>query len=134
MVEVLRYTAVDDCGNVVDHALVEGQLIGGMTQGAGQVFGERAIYDRQTGQLLSGSFMDYPMPRAGWLGDLTILDNGVPSPTNPLGIKGVGESGTTGSIPALANAVMNALAELGVKHIDLPLTPARVWAAITATK
>lgn len=133
-INVLRYSAVDDCGNVVDHTLVEGQLMGGITQGAGQVFGEQAIYDRASGQLMSGSFMDYPMPRAGWLRDLTILDNGVPSPTNPLGIKGVGESGTTGSLSALANAALDALREVGVKHIDMPLTPGRVWAAIQAAK
>lgn len=132
VIRTLRYTAVDDCGNVIDHTLVEGQLMGGITQGAGQVFGERAIYDAATGQLLSGSFMDYPMPRAGWLQGLTILDNGVPSPTNPLGIKGVGESGTTGSLPALVNAAMNALREVGVTHVDMPLTPAKVWSAIHA--
>ena len=126
--------AVDDCGNVVDHTLVEAQLMGGITQGAGQVFGEKALYDRATGQLLSGSFMDYPMPRAGWLGELTILDNGVPSPTNPLGIKGVGESGTTGAMPTIVNATLDALAPLGVKHLDMPLTPARVWEAIQAAR
>ena len=83
---------------------------------------------------MSGTFMDYPMPRAGWLGDLTIEDNGVASPTNPLGVKGVGESGTTGSIACLTNAVMNALSSLGVRRLDMPFTPARVWAAIDAAK
>lgn len=134
VVDVLRYTAVDDCGNVIDHTIVEGQLMGGITQGAGQVFGEHGIYDRETGQLLTGSFMDYVMPRAGWLRELHIEDNGVPSPTNPIGVKGVGESGTTGSLPALTNATLNALRQVGVKGIDMPLTPARVWQAIQAAR
>jgi aerobic carbon-monoxide dehydrogenase large subunit len=134
MIEVVSYTAMDDCGNVVDHTIVEGQLMGGIAQGAGQALGEHGIYDRETGQLLTGSFMDYFMLRAGWLKDLRIGDNGVPSPTNPIGVKGVGESGTTGSIPAIANAVMSALRQVGVQGIDMPLTPARVWGAMQSAK
>jgi len=136
VVEIVGYTAVDDCGNVIDHTIVEGQLIGGITQGAGQVFGEHGIYDRETGQLLTGSFMDYVMPRAGWMSPdvLKVGDNGVPSPTNPIGVKGVGESGNTGSLPSLVNATLNALRQAGVTAIDMPLTPARVWGAIQAAK
>jgi carbon-monoxide dehydrogenase large subunit len=127
---IARYTAVDDLGHVINHALVEGQVHGGVIQGAGQVFGEHAIYDPDTAQLLTGSFMDYPMPRAGVVRDMGVFDHPVPTPTNALGAKGVGESGCTGALPALANATMNALRPLGIKHLDMPYTPARLWAAI----
>jgi carbon-monoxide dehydrogenase large subunit len=129
-----RYTAVDDLGHVVNPALVEGQVHGGVVQGAGQVFGEHAVYDADTAQLLTGSFMDYVMPRAGWLRDMEVHDHPVPTPTNALGAKGVGESGCSGSLPALVNAAMDALRPLGINHLDMPLTPARVWAAISATR
>ena len=125
-----RYTAVDDLGNVINHALVEGQVHGGVVQGAGQVFGEHAVYDPDTAQLLTGSFMDYPMPRAGGLRDMHVDDHPVPTRTNALGAKGVGESGATGALPALANATIDALRTLGIRHLDMPFTPARVWAAI----
>src|SRR5688572_6118988 len=127
---IARYTAVDDLGHVINHALVEGQVHGGVIQGAGQVFGEHAIYDPDTAQLLTGSFMDYPMPRAGVLRDMGVFDHPVPTPTNALGAKGVGESGCTGALPALANATMDALRPLGIKHLDMPYTPSRLWAAI----
>ncbi|MFN0299349.1 MAG: xanthine dehydrogenase family protein molybdopterin-binding subunit [Burkholderiales bacterium] len=132
VIDLVRYSAVDDCGKVIDHTLLEGQLIGGMAQGIGQAMGEHGIYDRETGQLLAGSYMDYCMPRAGWLADLRVGDNGVPSPNNPLGVKGAGESGTTGSIAAYYNASLDALRGAGVKTIDMPLTPAKVWQAIRA--
>ena len=125
-----RYTAVDDLGNVINHALVEGQVHGGVVQGAGQAFGEHAIYDPATGQLLTGSFLDYVMPRAGWMRDVGVYDHSVPTPTNALGAKGVGEAGCTGSLPALVNAAMDALRPLGIRHLDMPLTPARLWTAI----
>jgi carbon-monoxide dehydrogenase large subunit len=128
--EVVRYTAVDDLGNVINPVLVEGQVQGGVMQGAGQVFGEHARYDEATGQLLSGSFMDYVMPRAGWIADMIVHDHPVPTPTNALGAKGVGESGCSGSLPALTNAVMDALRPLGITQLDMPLTPAKVWTAI----
>jgi len=131
---IARYTAVDDLGNVINHAIVEGQVHGGVVQGAGQVFGEHAVYDASTAQLLSGSFMDYPMPRAGWLRDMQVHDHPVPTPTNALGAKGVGESGCTGALPALVNATMDALRPLGIRHLDMPLTPARLWAAIHAAR
>jgi carbon-monoxide dehydrogenase large subunit len=127
---IVRYTAADDFGNVVNHTVVEGQLHGGLAQGAGQVFGEHAHYDRDTGQLLTGTFMDYPMPRADLFGDIRIIDHPVPSPSNALGAKGAGEAGTTGSIPALMSALLDALRPLGVTHLDMPATPERLWRAI----
>jgi len=125
-----RYTAVDDLGNVVNHTLVEGQVQGGVVQGAGQAFGEHAVYDAATAQLLTGSFMDYVMPRAGWMPDIGVYDHPVPTPMNALGAKGVGEAGCTGSLPALVNAALDALRPLGIRHLDMPLTPARLWTAI----
>ncbi|HSD99132.1 MAG TPA: xanthine dehydrogenase family protein molybdopterin-binding subunit [Burkholderiales bacterium] len=126
---ILRYTAVDDCGRILNHVLLEGQLHGGIIQGMGQVMGEHCIYDA-AGQLLTGSFLDYTMPRAGIAPDIRLYDHSVPSPNNPLGVKGAGEAGTTGALPALALAVLDALRPLGVEHLDLPYTPARVWNAI----
>lgn len=128
--EVARYTAVDDVGNVVNPVLVEGQVHGGVAQGAGQVFGEHAVYDPSTAQLLTASFMDYAMPRAGWLKQIEVHDHAVPTPTNTLGAKGVGESGCSGSLPALVNATVDALRPLGIRHLDMPFTPARLWEAI----
>jgi carbon-monoxide dehydrogenase large subunit len=132
-VKILRYVAVDDCGRILNHVLLEGQLHGGIIQGMGQVMGEHCIYDA-TGQLLTGSFMDYIMPRAGIAPDIRLYDHSVPSPHNPLGVKGAGEAGTTGALPALALAVLDALHPVNVKHLDLPYTPARVWRAVAAAK
>jgi carbon-monoxide dehydrogenase large subunit len=126
---IVHYTAVDDLGNVINPTLVEGQVHGGVMQGAGQVFGEHAVYDA-AGQLLSGSFADYVMPRAGWLRHIVVHDHPVPTPTNALGAKGVGEAGCSGSLPALVNATLDALRPLGISHLDMPLTPARLWQAI----
>ncbi|HKA42509.1 MAG TPA: xanthine dehydrogenase family protein molybdopterin-binding subunit [Burkholderiales bacterium] len=131
---IVRYTAVDDLGHVVNPTLVEGQVQGGVMQGAGQVFGEHAVYDAATGQLLTGSFMDYVMPRAGWLTNMEVHDHPVPTPTNALGAKGVGESGCSGSLPALVNAAMDALRPRGVAHLDMPLSPPRIWAALRSAK
>ncbi len=129
-IDILRYIAVDDCGVIYNHDIVEGQLHGGLMQGIGQVLGEHCNYDRDTGQLLTGSFMDYYMPRAEALPKLTLIDRPLPSPANPLGAKGAGEAGTTGSVPCLANAVHDALAAVRVRHIEMPYSPARVWQAI----
>jgi len=129
---VLRYITMDDCGFVVNHTLLEGQMHGGIMQGAGQVFGEDCMYDRATGQLLTGSFMDYYMPHAGLIRNLEVYDNCVPSPTNPLGVKGAGEAGTTGSLPTLMNAVVDALRPIGIHHMDMPITPSKMWHAIRA--
>jgi carbon-monoxide dehydrogenase large subunit len=127
---IASYVAVDDCGTVLNHTLVEGQIHGGLAQGAGQVFGEHGIYDRETGQWLTGSFMDYTMPRAGLLPAVRAIEHGTPSPTNFLGAKGTGEAGTTGALPTLMNALVDALRPLGIAHLDMPATPARVWQAI----
>ena len=132
--EIASYVAVDDCGVVINHQIVEGQVHGGVTQGAGQIFGEQVIYDRASGQLLTGSFMDYCMPRAGLLRDINVGDHPVPSKLNALGAKGVGESGCTASLPALANAMTDALRPAGVGHLDMPYTPSRVWHAIRSAK
>ena len=131
---VVGYHAVDDAGNVVNHTVVEGQVHGAVTQGAGQIFCEKVTYDEATGQLLTGSFMDYCMPRAGMLRDIGVEDHPVPSKINSLGAKGVGESGCTASMPALTNAVLDALRPLGVAHLDMPLTPTKVWHAIQTAK
>jgi carbon-monoxide dehydrogenase large subunit len=134
VVAVLRYTAVDDCGRIINHVLLDGQLHGGIAQGIGQVMGEHAIYDRSSGQLLTGTFMDYEMPRADGMPDIKLYDRSIPSPGNPLGVKGAGEAGTTGAVPAVANAVIDALRPLGINGLDLPYTPDRVWRAIRAAK
>jgi aerobic carbon-monoxide dehydrogenase large subunit len=132
--EIASYCAVDDCGNVINHAVVEGQIHGGVTQGAGQVFGEHAVYDRGSGQLVSGSFMDYFMPRAGMLRGMRLEEHPTPSKVSPLGVKGMAESGCTASLPALANAVVDALRPLGIHHLDMPMTPPRLWQAIHAAR
>ena len=127
---IVNYIAADDCGNIVNHDLVEGQLHGGLMQGIGQAIGEHIAYDSETGQLLSGTFMDYFMPKAENLSPITLIDCGVPSPFNPLGAKGAGEAGATGSVPALANAYLDALKAAGVTKLEMPYTPHRVWQAI----
>lgn len=130
--EIVSYVACDDAGNIINHQLVEGQVQGGLTQGAGQVFNELAVYDRDSGQLLTGSFMDYAMPRAGLVNGIKLVNYPVPTKLNPLGAKGVGEAGVTGSMPALMNAVVDALRQAGVRHFDMPATPGRIWQAIQA--
>jgi carbon-monoxide dehydrogenase large subunit len=132
--DILRYTAADDCGRVLNHTLLEGQIHGGIVQGLGQVVGEHCQYDPASGQLLTGSFMDYTMPRIGLVRDVRLFDHSVPSPSNPLGVKGAGEAGTTGAVPTLANAVLDALRPLGIERLDFPYTPARVWGAIQEAK
>jgi carbon-monoxide dehydrogenase large subunit len=132
--QIVAYSAVDDCGVVINHAIVEGQLHGGVVQGAGQVFGEHIIYDRESGQPLTASFMDYCMPRAGILRELRGEEHPTPSKVSPLGVKGVGESGCTASLPVLVGAVLDALRPLGVTHLDMPLTPSKLWHAMQAAK
>ena len=131
---VASYCAVDDCGEVIHHAIVEGQLHGGVLQGAGQVFGEHVVYDRESGQPLAASFMDYVMPRAGLIREIRGEEHATPSKVSPLGVKGVGESGCTASIPVLVGAVLDALRPLGITHLDMPLTPAKVWQAMHAAQ
>jgi len=131
--EIVAYVACDDAGNLLNEQLVHGQMHGGITQGAGHIFHEQAVYD-VGGQLLTGSFMDYAMPRPGLVGGLKLTEHAVPTPTNPLGAKGVGEAGVTGSMPCLMNAVLDALRQVGVTHFDMPATPQRVWQAIREAK
>jgi len=132
--DVVSYVTVDDCGTVINHTIVEGQMHGAVAQGWGQIFGENIVYDPETGQLLTGSFADYPMPKAGWIRDITIADHTTFGTISPLGVKGMGESGCTASLGALANAVMNALRPLGVPPLDMPLTAHKLWQAIAAAK
>jgi carbon-monoxide dehydrogenase large subunit len=132
-VEILRYFAVDDCGKVINPLLVDGQVHGGIAQGLGQALLERVVYDDE-GQLLSGTLMDYALPKAHQLPRFKTDRTETPSPVNPLGVKGVGEAGTIGSTPALVNAVVDALRPLGVTHVDMPLSPERVWNAIEEAK
>jgi aerobic carbon-monoxide dehydrogenase large subunit len=129
-VRIVNYIAADDCGRIFNHKLVEGQLLGGMMQGIGQVFCEHIAYDPDTGQLLSGTFMDYAMPRAHDAAPTKLIDCGVLSPTNSLGAKGAGEAGATGSVPALANAVLDALKAVNVRNLEMPYSAARIWEAI----
>jgi len=131
--DIVSYVACDDVGNIINHQIVEGQIQGGVTQGAGHIFLEQGVYD-SAGQLLTGSFMDYALPRAGLVGGLTVTDHAVPTATNPLGAKGVGEGGVTGSMPALMNAVMDALRQAGVRQFDMPASPQRVWEALQSAK
>jgi carbon-monoxide dehydrogenase large subunit len=134
VVEVVNYATVDDIGTVVDHTSVEGQVHGGVLQGVGQVLAEHAIYDQDTGQLLAGSFMDYPMPRADWMRAIVCDEHAVPTKANALGSKGVGESGTSGALGATLNAVSDALRPLGIKDLDMPVTPDKVWRALRGAR
>jgi carbon-monoxide dehydrogenase large subunit len=129
VVRIARYTAVDDCGNQINPLLIEGQVQGGIAHSIGQALFERTVYS-EDGQLLTGEFMDYALPRAADIPDYVFGSTVTPSPSNPMGIKGIGEAGTIGATPAIANAVIDALAPLGVKHLDMPFTPERVWRAI----
>ncbi len=128
--EIQRYTAVEDLGRILNPLLVEGQIHGGVVQGLGQALGEQIVHDPASGQMLTASFMDYQMPRASDLPPIQIATREVPTQVNPVGAKGVGEAGTVGALAAVANAVNDALAPLGIAHFDMPATPARVWQAI----
>jgi carbon-monoxide dehydrogenase large subunit len=129
-VEILRYSVVDDVGTVMNPLLLEGQICGGIAQGVGQVLMEDIRFDPASGQLLTGSFMDYAMPRAGDLSAIECDSNPVPTKTNPLGVKGAGEAGNVGALPAVGNALVNALSPLGIRHIEIPATPERLWRAM----
>jgi carbon-monoxide dehydrogenase large subunit len=129
-VEILRYSVVDDVGTVMNPLLLEGQICGGIAQGVGQVLMEDIRFDPASGQLLTGSFMDYAMPRAGDLSAIHCDSNPVPTKTNPLGVKGAGEAGNVGALPAVANALADALSPLGIRHIEMPATPERLWRAM----
>lgn len=128
-VELKRYIAVDDCGNIINPLLVAGQVHGGVAQGLGQALWEHAVYD-DSGQLVSGELMDYAVPKASMMPWIESSHTITPSPVNPLGVKGVGEAGTIGCSPAVVNSVVDALSPLGVKHLDMPLTPEKLWREI----
>jgi len=127
--EIVRYSVVDDVGTVLNPLLLHGQIVGGIAQGAGQILMEDIHFD-ESGQLVTGSFMDYAMPRATDLPDVEVRSNPVPTKTNPLGVKGAGEAGAVGAMPAVTNAIVDALAQFGVRHVEMPATPERVWRAI----
>jgi carbon-monoxide dehydrogenase large subunit len=133
VVEIIQHTAVDDVGVILNEDIVNGQIIGGVAQGLGQVLGEELRYD-ESGQLLNASFMDYPMPRADNIPPILIGHHIVPCTTNPIGVKGAGESGVAGAMPAASAAILNALSSRGVTQLDLPFTAERVWRAIHAAK
>ncbi|HLV34264.1 MAG TPA: molybdopterin cofactor-binding domain-containing protein [Spirillospora sp.] len=130
-VDIKRYVAVDDVGKVINPLIVEGQIHGGITQGVAQALWEAAVYD-DNGQLVSGSLMDYALPRADLLPTFELDRTETPSPVNPLGVKGAGETGTIASTPAVVNAVVDALSPFGVKHLDMPLTPRKIWNVLQA--
>ena len=130
-VAIKKYVAVDDCGPQINPLLVEGQVQGGIAHSIGQVLFERTVYD-ENGQLLTGEFMDYAIPRAADIPEYRLGHTVTPSPVNPLGVKGVGEAGTIGATPAIANAVLDALEPLGITHLDLPMTPEKIWQALKA--
>jgi carbon-monoxide dehydrogenase large subunit len=130
MVEILDYVAVDDAGVIINPLLAKGQIHGGVVQGIGQALYEEARYDRTSGQLVTGSLLDYGLPRADLLPMIRSQFQETPSPTNPLGVKGIGESGAIGAPPTIVHAVLDALASFGITHLDMPLTPQKIWAAI----
>jgi carbon-monoxide dehydrogenase large subunit len=130
-IDIVNYVAVDDVGTVLNPLLLDGQLHGGIAQGAGQILMENVIWDRESGQLTTGSFMDYVMPRADNLPNFqSAVNPDAPSPTNPMGIKGAGEAGCVGAMPALMNAIVDALRPAGVRTLDMPATPHRIWQAL----
>jgi carbon-monoxide dehydrogenase large subunit len=133
-IEILRYSAVDEVGRVVNPLLLEGQVHGGISQAIGQCLTEDINYDAESGQMMTGSFMDYGMPRATDMPSFDVETNEVPTKTNPLGVKGAGEAGTVGALPAVMNAINDALAQAGVRYLQMPCTPEKVWQALRAAK
>src|SRR5688500_9778647 len=129
MVTIPKYVAVDDCGPVVNPAIVDGQLHGGIAQGIAQALYEEAVYD-EDGNLVTGTMVDYLIPGAPEIPNMILDQTVTPSPSNPMGVKGIGESGAIGSSPAVVNAVIDALSHEGVTHIDMPASPMRVWGAL----
>ena len=135
VIDLQRYVIVDDFGKVVNPLIAEGQAIGGTVQGIGQALLEATVFDKESGQLLSGSYMDYALPRADDVPNIEVhLNQDQPTKTNPLGVKGAGEAGCSGAPPALVNAVCDALADLGVEHVDMPLTPEKIWRTIAEAR
>jgi carbon-monoxide dehydrogenase large subunit len=133
-VEVVKYAAVDDVGRAVNPMIIDGQTHGGIVQGLGQALMEHCAYDAGNGQLLSGSFMDYAMPRADLFPPFDTAISEVPTPNHPLGIRPAGEGGTTPALAVTVNAIVDALREFGVRHVEMPATPQRIWQAIRASR
>ncbi len=133
-VELIRYTVCDDYGRMINPRLTEGQVIGGIVQGIGQALGEHAVYDTESGQLLTGSLMDYLVPRAALMPEFRVHLNGVPTTANPLGVKGSGQAGAIAASQTIVNAVLDALAPLQIDHLDMPLTAEKVWRAIAVAR
>ena len=131
--DLVRYVAVDDVGNKINPMIVDGHLHGGIAQGVGQALWEGAIYSDE-GQLLTGSMLDYALPKAAWFPNIELDETVTPSPVNPLGVKGVGEAGAIASTAAVANSVIDALSPLGIRHLDMPYTDQTVWRAIQSAK
>jgi carbon-monoxide dehydrogenase large subunit len=127
---ILDYVAVDDVGTLINPLLAQGQIHGGVVQGIAQALYEEVSYDQDNGQLLTGSLLDYAVPRAEHVPNITCLFQETPSPTNPIGVKGIGESGSIAAPPCMVHAVLDALSPFGITHLDMPLTPPRIWAAV----
>jgi carbon-monoxide dehydrogenase large subunit len=132
--EIVRYSAVDDVGRAINPLIIDGQIHGAIAQGVGQALYEQCHYDAASGQLLSGSFMDYAMPRADCFPFFSTEIVEIPSPTHPLGMRPAGEGGTTPALGVVINAVVDALSEFGVRHVEMPATPERIWRAIRDAK
>jgi carbon-monoxide dehydrogenase large subunit len=132
-VKVRRFVAVDDCGNVINPMIVDGQIQGGIAQGLAQAVLETAVYD-DNGQLLSGTMMDYAIPKASSFPNYELDRTVTPCPFNPMGLKGVGEAGTIAATPAIMNAIVDALSPLGVEHFDMPASPQRIWQLVHEQK
>jgi carbon-monoxide dehydrogenase large subunit len=133
VIAVVKYSSVNDFGTVINPLIVEGQLHGGVIQGIGQALMEMTVYD-EDGQFLTGSFMDYALPRASDSPEVAVVDHPVPATTNVLGVKGCGEAGCAGALTSVMNAIADALSEFGIPHMDMPATPYRVWRAIQDAK
>jgi len=133
-IDIVQYSVVDDVGTVLNPLTLKGQIQGGVAHGVGQALLEEIVYEPGSGQLVTGSFMDYTMPRADNMSYVDVLSNPHPTETNPLGVKGAGEAGTVGAVPCVMNAVIHALSVYGVTHMDMPATPAKVWQIIHDAK
>jgi carbon-monoxide dehydrogenase large subunit len=130
IVDILDYVAVDDVGTIINPLLAAGQIHGGVVQGIAQALYEEVSYDPDTGQLMTGSLLDYAVPRAEHVPNIQSLFQETPSPTNPIGVKGVGESGSIAAPPCMVHAVLDALSPFGISHLDMPMTPPRIWSAV----
>jgi carbon-monoxide dehydrogenase large subunit len=134
MVDILDYVAVDDAGTIINPLLAAGQIHGGVVQGIAQALYEEVSYDPDTGQLMTGSLLDYAVPRAEHVPNIRSLFQETPSPTNPIGVKGIGENGSIAAPPCMVHAVLDALSPFGIKHLDMPMTPPRIWSAIQSAR